>query len=306
MSTTYLEVLQMRNDMESLAGLVKALRPTDNKTQNYGASAIGADSNLFSRAVAQETEAHESKKEYLKQLVEVKIQHTRMDLLIRDSSTSSGSRKFIGTLLRFKDFSFADGDLKRSNMQKRAIATYQGRSVWIEWNTCQTVIAPPQASSKSSTGLAFLQIFFVAKSLLDSEVLSVSDIPSAGSELFALRSLYEQKLKPSLSARMSTCAILARCIHSFHAVNWLHEGLQSNNIVFFASSAKEQDLTRPFVSGFKLSRPSTAENLTEKPVSDPFADIYRHPDVQSSRTDSNYRKSYDIYRLGIVLIEIAF
>ncbi|KAK5011782.1 hypothetical protein LTR28_003982 [Elasticomyces elasticus] len=283
MSTTYLEVLQMRNDMESLAGLVKALRPTDNKTQNYGASAIGADSNLFSRAVAQETEAHESKKEYLKQLVEVKIQHTRMDLLIRDSSTSSGSRKFIGTLLRFKDFSFADGDLKRSNMQKRAIATYQGRS-------CLGYTK----YAKEDNGVRFGIVFDTPAS------------EGAGSELFALRSLYEQKLKPSLSARMSTCAILARCIHSFHAVNWLHEGLQSNNIVFFASSAKEQDLTRPFVSGFKLSRPSTAENLTEKPVSDPFADIYRHPDVQSSRTDSNYRKSYDIYRLGIVLIEIAF
>lgn len=79
MSTTYLEVLQIRNDMESLAGLVKALCTTAQNPQNYGASAIGADSNPLFRAIAQETEAHEKKKEYLKQLVEVKIQHTRMD-----------------------------------------------------------------------------------------------------------------------------------------------------------------------------------------------------------------------------------
>ncbi|KAK5011660.1 hypothetical protein LTR28_009894 [Elasticomyces elasticus] len=327
MSTTYLEVLQMRNDLESLAGLVRALHTTDNKTQNYGASAIGADSNPFSRAVAQETEAHESKKEYLKQLVEVKIQHTRMDQLISESSTSSESSKFIGTLLRLEEFSFNDEDLKWSNIQKRTIATYQGRRVWIEWK----YILDDDSSTTSSelverrigllTGLLCREkpIGFRAPPCLgytkdtdeDNGVRFgiVFDTPGsegAGSELFALRDLYERKPKPSLSARMSTCAILARCIHSFHAVNWLHKGLQSNNIVFFASSANEQDLTRPFVSGFELSRPSTADTLTEKRTLDPFADVYRHPDVQSGRTDGSFRKSCDICSLGIAFVEIAF
>jgi len=46
--------------------------------------------------------------------------------------------------------------------------------------------------------------------------------------------------------------------------------------------------------------------MTEKPKFDLSQDIYRHPDAQSSQTDGNYRKSYDIYSLGVVLIEIAF
>lgn len=45
--------------------------------------------------------------------------------------------------------------------------------------------------------------------------------------------------------------------------------------------------------------------MAEKPRFDPSKDIYRHPNTQSSQTDGNYRKSYDIYSLGILIIEIA-
>ncbi|KAI1205185.1 uncharacterized protein F4807DRAFT_444283 [Annulohypoxylon truncatum] len=45
--------------------------------------------------------------------------------------------------------------------------------------------------------------------------------------------------------------------------------------------------------------------MTEKPRFDPLQDIYRHPHAQSSHTDGNYRKCYDIYSLGVVLIEVA-
>lgn len=45
--------------------------------------------------------------------------------------------------------------------------------------------------------------------------------------------------------------------------------------------------------------------MTEKPGFDPSKDIYRHPNTQSSQTDGNYRKSYDVYSLGVVTIEDA-
>ena len=327
MSTTYLEVLQIRNDMESLVGLVKALYPTTQNLQNYGASAVGADSNPLCLAIAQETEAHERKKEYLKQLVEVKIQHTRMDQLASESSLSSGSSKFLGTLLKLDEFGFADEGLNWDTMQRRVNATYQSRTVWVEWK-----YIPDSGNSTTSnekieyrigllTGLLCRKkpIGFRAPSCLGyikdvdgdngARFGIVFDNPASeytSSELFTLRELCEQRSKPSLSARILMCAVLAQCIHSFHAVNWLHKGLQSSNIIFFASSADGQDLSRPFVSGFELSRPSTVDKMTEKPTFDPFADIYRHPDAQSSQMDGNYRKSYDIYSLGIVLIEIAF
>ncbi|KFY89510.1 hypothetical protein V498_06428 [Pseudogymnoascus sp. VKM F-4517 (FW-2822)] len=45
--------------------------------------------------------------------------------------------------------------------------------------------------------------------------------------------------------------------------------------------------------------------MTEKPRHDPSQDIYRHPNAQSSQMDGSYRKSYDLYSLGILIIEIA-
>jgi hypothetical protein len=47
------------------------------------------------------------------------------------------------------------------------------------------------------------------------------------------------------------------------------------------------------------------DQFTEKPRFEASKDIYRHPYAQSSHADGNYRKSYDIYSLGVVMIEIA-
>ncbi|KAK0304463.1 hypothetical protein LTR82_017176 [Friedmanniomyces endolithicus] len=299
MTATYLEVLQIRNDMESLAGL----------------------------AVAYETEAQESQKEYLKQLVEVRIQHTRVTQLSSESSTSPGSKRFIGTLLESDEVRFAKRDLEQGAIQARAHATYQGRDVWVEWK--HVPYSGGWAGSRKYTehrngllagllrhekpvGFRALPCLGYIKSRDGDDGIRfgiVFEKPAgegAGSEPSALRDLYEQRSKPSLSARIMMCAVLARCVHSFHAVNWLHKGLQSNNLIFFASAVHGQDLSRPFVSGFETSRPDTADEMTEKPTPDPFADIYRHPYAQSGQTDGKYRKSYDIYSLGIVLTEIAF
>lgn len=73
MSTTYLEILQIRNDVESLTGLAEALAPIGKRQRSFGAGTIGPESNPLSQAVAQETEAQKKKKEYLKKLVEIKI-----------------------------------------------------------------------------------------------------------------------------------------------------------------------------------------------------------------------------------------
>lgn len=329
MTTTYLEVLQIRNDMESLTGLIKALCPAADNPQILGATAIPADSSPLSLAIAHETEVQESKKEYLKQLVEVKLQHTRMTQLAGESSIPSGSRNFTGTLLESDEVRFADQDLEWSATQKRAQATYRGRNVWVEWKQ-----VPYSGGSAASSEHIEYRIGLLAGLLCREKPVGFRALPCLGyikdiddddddgtrfgivfdkptsesseSGLLTLRDFYERRSKPSLSARILMCAVLARCVHSFHAVNWLHKGLQSNNIIFFASTVKGQDFGQPFVSGFEMSRPSTADEMTEKPTFDPFADIYRHPHAQSGQMDGNYRKSYDMYSLGIILIEIAF
>jgi serine/threonine protein kinase len=129
-------------------------------------------------------------------------------------------------------------------------------------------------------------------------------IHGAESKIVTLQDLLERQPHPSLSARLALCAVLARCVHSFHAVNWLHKALQPDNIIFFSSS-ELPSLNEPFLSGFELSRPSIMDQLTEKPRFDPLQDIYRHPNAQSSQADGKYRKSYDIYSLGVLMIQVA-
>jgi hypothetical protein len=90
-----------------------------------------------------------------------------------------------------------------------------------------------------------------------------------------------------------------------HAVNWLHKGINSRNIIF----ADPQDLSEPCVSGFELARPDTDQDKTQPgryQVVDPRDDVYCHPLYQSAGPKQPFQKTFDIYSLGLVLLEIAF
>jgi len=327
MSTTYLEILQIRNDMESLAGLIKALAPIA-KTQLYsGVGAIGSESNALFQTVAQETDAQKKQKEYLRQLVEIKIQYTKAGLLTDEPFIPSHFNDDLSTSLELDEFKLPEGDMDWGSTPQRTNTTYQGSSVWVEWKDIPSGSSLPLGSKQVEYRIRLLiDLLCHAKpdgfraphcvgyvKAVNSDdgarfgiVFKKPSDEVAKSKLVTLRELLGQGSQPSLSARMSLCAVLARCIHSFNSVNWLHKGLRSDNITFFASLSEQQDLSSPYVSGFELSRPSVIEKLTEKPNFKSLEDIYRHPNAQSSQTDGSYRKSYDIYSLGIIFVEIAF
>ncbi|KAI8936802.1 hypothetical protein NX059_006044 [Plenodomus lindquistii] len=119
---------------------------------------------------------------------------------------------------------------------------------------------------------------------------------------------------PSLKNRITLMHLLSETVERLHAVDWLHKGLRSSNILLFTSKEKEGgvDYSDPYISGFDYSRPATSDDMTERPSDNPAADIYRHPSVQhrGNREDSTgregYKKSFDLYSLGIVLLEIAY
>lgn len=324
MNTNYLEILQLRNDVVSLTTLVKALTPTAESQQKSLHGNIGPENNPLSQTVAQETATQEKRKKYLKQLVEIKIQSTILSQLNSKAMVASDS-KFIGTPLPLGGFVFAEGALQFDTSQQRTNAIYQGGSVWIEWKDIPAgnSLAPENEQVGRRIGLLTDLLRFVKPDgfrappclgyvkTVDSEYATrfgiVFEKPltdGVQSDIITLRELLGREPKPSLGTRVSLCAVLARCVHSFHAVNWLHKALRADNIVFI-SSPRPPDLSAPFVSGFELSRPSIIDQMTEKPGFDPSKDIYRHPNTQSSQMDGNYRKSYDIYSLSVVIIEIA-
>jgi hypothetical protein len=117
---------------------------------------------------------------------------------------------------------------------------------------------------------------------------------------------------PSLTDRIALACKIAECIERLHAVNWLHKGLRSENILFFSDTGgADVDLALPYLSGFDYSRPAQNEDMTEKPPENAASDLYRHPRVQGSGNRETaslggFKKSYDLYSLGVILLEIAY
>lgn len=118
---------------------------------------------------------------------------------------------------------------------------------------------------------------------------------------------------PSLTDRITLMRLLAETIERLHAVNWLHKGLCSANVLFFKKpSSEEVEYSQPYISGFDYSRPAMNIDMTEPPPEDAASDIYRHPIVQGHGNRDgvgdrpNFRKSHDLYSLGILLMEIGY
>lgn len=111
---------------------------------------------------------------------------------------------------------------------------------------------------------------------------------------------------PSLTDRIAVMRTLSEAVERWHSVNWLHKDLRSANILFFkdAQSGKT-DLKSLLISGFHYFRPTARDHMTERPSDDLKADLYRHPFAQRQSNRSGFKKSHDIYSLGVLLLEIA-
>lgn len=117
---------------------------------------------------------------------------------------------------------------------------------------------------------------------------------------------------PSLRARFKLAAALSQAIYHLQCSHWLHRTLSSYQVLFFYDS--ETSVLRidvPYLAGLLYSRPddqrvdervfnvaSEGKVRGEGPL-----DVYMHPGLMLS--PRRYRRSDDIYSLGVVLLEIA-
>ncbi|KAK5048235.1 hypothetical protein LTR84_005905 [Exophiala bonariae] len=127
----------------------------------------------------------------------------------------------------------------------------------------------------------------------------------------ALTTLSERK-RPTLAQRFGIAATLAESLLAFHTANWLHKAVCSTNVLFFADAQNElPNFRQPFMAGFEFSRPDTVRDLTlEGPASSSGFDAYCHPELVASLTGNGerrrrYQRRFDIYGLGVVLLEIG-
>ena len=132
-------------------------------------------------------------------------------------------------------------------------------------------------------------------------------MPDGSEKTTTLRSLHsilgEDLYKPSLAQRISLAWRLATSLLYLHTTNWIHKSIHSDNILF-SFSGKDFDAEKPILAGFEYSRPQSNKTTSRSLI--PKWDIYRWPGIQNDVPKAtNSRKSYDIYSLGLVLLEIA-
>ncbi|KAL8793188.1 MAG: hypothetical protein Q9195_004218 [Heterodermia aff. obscurata] len=116
---------------------------------------------------------------------------------------------------------------------------------------------------------------------------------------------------PSLEDRFRLAYNLASSLYHFHAQGTTHRNLNSNNVVFFFNgpphgSAKEPEpwkegvIRKPVLASFDQSNEDAPDGQEEPFISS----IYRHPRTNHGQR-SAYKSAYDLYSLGIILIEIG-
>ena len=119
---------------------------------------------------------------------------------------------------------------------------------------------------------------------------------------------------PDLEKRLKLAKAISVSLYQLQCAGWIHRKISSYNILFFADCTTGNiDVALPFLCGWQYSRP---DDQKYNPLSEYSGrgigdlDMYVHPARLVSRRSKiefpRFRRSYDIYSLGVVLLEIAF
>ena len=127
---------------------------------------------------------------------------------------------------------------------------------------------------------------------------------------------------PDLEDRLLLAQKLALALYQLQCAGWIHRKLSSYNILYFQDYKSESfDVTKFYICGWQYSRPDhhvdpapdahqanhhmVSEQSTIRSLGD--MDMYVHPDrLENERFMPRFRKSYDIYSFGVIMVEIAF
>ncbi|KAF4962743.1 hypothetical protein FSARC_9191 [Fusarium sarcochroum] len=140
-----------------------------------------------------------------------------------------------------------------------------------------------------------------------------------GGKVATLLQLYKMHRIVPLGQRIHLAWALATAMEHFHRVGWVHKSIRSDNIAFTeAMPSPESDsndthpaspfvdrfnVSNPLLFGFEYSRADDEATYLEEDHS-PSNNLYRHPD-RWGRPRARFKKSHDMYSLGVVLLEIA-
>jgi len=317
---TYLAILQLTKEVRQMKAVAEAApAPTANQYDNAEVESIFSQAETltddrFPPAETGLTTMHGTT--IFERLATFRAMYTRL----------YGTEEALASPSKLDPDKELDNLMVPEGMQ-RVTAFYRGKNVWIEWKsykpeevfTDTSVIY--QVSEKQQKDaerlIALLQAkekpeefcvpdcagyFEDAKHKRFGFVYEIRDPGVSKFEPKSLLQLFELKAAP-LKARVGLAKRLSVCLLYFHATNWLHKALRSASILFFGDKGVAE-LDRPYISSFEYSRPDrNSATFTGAPETLEWA-VYCHPDYLGR--PGYFRKSYDIYSLGIILIEIAY
>ena len=272
------------------------------------------DAALLRKLAIKEREQQIQQQKYLCKLISIK-EHLQSSL-----SQFDMGHVFEGV----QELPFLDSMTAGQDLEPRSCCYDTSRQQWVEWQDREVMIKNNEvrirllvhllqkrkpASFRSPICIGYVKRSFVDNTIQYGLVLAYPEQSlNAGlmARMSTLRDLLQEKnAQPSLSDRVSFCTVLARCIQDFHTVGWLHKGIRSKNVVFMVEENEAVKFDKPYLIGFGLARPDVLEGLTIRPkVPDNYEEIYRHPNAQFLGYSSGYRRSYDLFSLGIVFIEV--
>ena len=113
---------------------------------------------------------------------------------------------------------------------------------------------------------------------------------------------------PTLEEKYCLAITLAEGLLSLINVKWVHESLDSSNIMFFheKGSARPIDFAKPLMIGFGVARPvEPGEKTIDTRSLDSPLSLWQHPQLRRG-PHHRYEPRHDIYSLGMILCEIGF
>lgn len=106
-----------------------------------------------------------------------------------------------------------------------------------------------------------------------------------------------------LELRTKMAIQLIHALSYIHAIGWLHKGFQSSKVLLAVDG---KGAVFPLVLGFHRSRPFDLQWSLGLEVHEEWSEIlYRHPDRWKSAENPKFMKRYDVYALGVVLLELG-
>ena len=147
--------------------------------------------------------------------------------------------------------------------------------------------------------------------------------PYPVSSMMTLETMIRAEPFPDVSAPLNQCLRLgyklAEAVFFLHAAGFLHKNITSTSVVALRrrwqteDEALEDSVDETYLMGFDLVRADAAITTQEGTMRRSEArrsiwdfDIFQHPDRLRGAESPRYIKTYDVYSLGVVLLEIGF